>query len=275
MKRQTILVAALVVGLAAGAERQPYSHYKTIVDRQMFGPLPADFDPSKMPSEAKASQKRGKQAESLTKEQEKLKSAVHFSVINVTPGGAVKVGFTDRSDSKSPRNYYLGVGESRDGWVVKAADPDTATMTVEKGEIEITLTIGGDSAKSDGATKKSGAATAAPAAAANGTTAMGGPRSGLLLTNRLNKNRMSKREMAERLEAVEKDRAKERAEREAEREREKAEAEARREQEKESLKNELRQMVLDSKASRAETKPVPEPASENSEESNNENNDAE
>ena len=272
MKRRILIAALLLFVCSAWAERKPYVRYKSIVDRQMFGPLPADFDPSKLPSEAKAA-KRGKQAEALTKEQEKLKSAVRFSVINVTPDGRVKVGFTDRSDAKSPRNYYLGVGESRDGWVVKEADPDTATMTIEKGEIEITLTIGGDSAKSDGATKKSG--SPAPVSAVNGTTATGGPRSTLLLNNRLNRNRMSKREMAERLEAVEKDRAKERAEREAEREREKAEAEARRKQEQEDLKNELRQMVLDSKASRAEAKAVPEPASENSEETNNENNDAE
>ena len=262
MKRRVLIAALLLFGCSAWAGRKPYGPYQSIVDRQMFGPLPADFDPSKLPSEAKAS-KRGKQAEALTKEQEKLKSAVHFSVINVTPGGAVKVGFTDRSDSKSPRNYYLGVGESRDGWVVKEADPDTATMTIEKGEIEITLTIGGDSSKSDGATKKSGASAAPPPP--TDALASGGPRSGLLLTNRLNKNWMSKREMAERLEAVEKDRAKERAEREAERAREKTEAEARREQEKEDLKNALSQMVLDMKVSRQEAKAVPEPAVENSE----------
>ena len=276
MTKKAFLVLSLAAcAFAADAEKMPYEPYETIIERQMFGPLPDDFDPTKLPSEvSKSSSSRGgKTGEELTKEEQQLKSAINFSMINVTPDGEVKVGFTDNSDKQTPRNYYMGVGEELDGWLVKEANPSNATMTVVKGEIEVTLKVGGDSAKSDGATKKSG--SPAPVSAVNGTTATGGPRSTLLLNNRLNRNRMSKREMAERLEAVEKDRAKERAEREAEREREKAEAEARRKQEQEDLKNELRQMVLDSKASRAEAKAVPEPASENSEETNNENNDAE
>lgn len=167
----SVRTRAVVLGLLAvsalgapdaRAERQAYSRYQSIVDRQMFGPLPAGFDPAKMPGEvSKSSQKE------LTKEQEQLKSAIRFSVINVTPDGAVAVGFTDSSDGKNPRHYYLKVGESRGGWLVKAADPETATMTVSKGEIEVTLTIGGDSAKDAAATAKTGAAKAeaAPAAA--------------------------------------------------------------------------------------------------------------
>lgn len=140
---------------AAFAEKQPYSRYQSIVDRQMFGALPAGFDPTKLPSEVTKSSQR-----ELTKEQEQLKSAIRFSVINMTPDGQVAVGFTDSSDGKNPRHYYLKVGESRGGWLVKEADPETATMTIAKGEIEVTLTIGGDSAKDAAATAKAGAARA-------------------------------------------------------------------------------------------------------------------
>ena len=161
-KRSFLLLVAAAAALSAGAEKQPYSRYATIVDRQMFGPLPAGFDPAKLPSEVtKTSQKE------LTKEQEQLKSAVRFSVINMTPDGQVAVGFTDSSDAKSPRHYYLKVGESRGGWLVKEADPETATMTIAKDEIEVTLTIGGDSAKDAAATAKAGAAKAEAAPAAN------------------------------------------------------------------------------------------------------------
>ena len=171
-----LAVSALAVSVAR-AEKPPYSRYQTIVDRQMFGPLPPGFDPAKMPSEVTRSS--ASQRAELTKEQEKLKSAIRFSVINMTPDGQVAVGFTDSSDGKNPRHYYLKVGESRGGWLVKEADPETATMTVAKGEIEVTLTIGGDSAKDAAATAKAGAAKAEAAPAAN--NALGG-RSRLLGT---------------------------------------------------------------------------------------------
>ena len=44
----------------------------------------------------------------------------------MTPDGATVVGFTDNSDPKVPRHYYLKVGESRDNWTVKEADPQKA-----------------------------------------------------------------------------------------------------------------------------------------------------
>ena len=154
--------AALVAAvLPAQAGKQPYSRYQTIVDRQMFGSLPPGFDPTRPPSEvSKSSQKE------LTKEQEQLKSAIRFSVINMTPDGQVAVGFTDSSDGKNPRHYYLKVGESCGDWLVKAADPEAATMTVAKGDLVVTLPIGGDSAKDAAATAKAGAGAPAPGGAA-------------------------------------------------------------------------------------------------------------
>ena len=266
MKRQTILMAALFAGLAACAERQPYSHYQTIVDRQMFGPLPEDFDPTKLPSEAKSSQKqRGKQAENLTKEQEKLKSAVRFSVLNVTPGGAVKVGFTDNSDRKAPRNYYLGVGETRDGWVVKEADPDAATMTIEKGEVEITLTIGGDSAKSEKATTRAGAANAARP---------GGPTRSRLL----NTKGLTRKERRQRTEEELAELKKAQAEDEERRAAEKAEQDAKREEDKQSLQTMRTQLESQLEAMRRKIQdqrpPKPQP-DESQEDGNDANNDSE
>ncbi len=155
IKKRIVLLVAVLAGTAF-AEKQPYSRYQTIVDRQMFGPLPVGFDPAKMPSEVTRSAQK-----ELTKEQEQLKSAIRFSVINMTPDGQVAVGFTDNSDGKNPRHYYLKVGETRGGWLVKEADPETATMTIAKGDIEVTLVIGGDSAQDAGATAKAGAAPGA------------------------------------------------------------------------------------------------------------------
>ena len=140
--RQTILVGLLFVGAAAPAEKQPLSRYESIINRQMFGELPPDFDPTKMPSEVVRSSGRQQEKE-LTKEQEKLQSSIRFSAINVTPEGATAVGFTDNSNPKAPVHYYLKVGESRDGWNVVSADAKTATMTIVKGDVEVTLTLGG------------------------------------------------------------------------------------------------------------------------------------
>ena len=247
-KRSFLLLVA-AAALSAGAEKQPYSRYATIVDRQMFGPLPAGFDPAKLPSEVtKTSQKE------LTKEQEQLKSAVRFSVINMTPDGQVAVGFTDSSDAKSPRHYYLKVGESRGGWLVKEADPETATMTVAKGEIEVTLTIGGDSAKDAAATAKAGAANQAASGAVVKSRLLGGAR------------RPSRKELqenvaktAEELAQMRRDRQTEREERERERAAE-LEAEA---QQRQEMLQQLTNLKDELKASREAAKNAEKEGDEN------------
>ena len=150
----------ILIALTASAEKQPFERYQSIVDRQMFGPVPPGFDPAKLPSEV---QKSSISEKELTQEQAKLQSAVHFSVLDVRPNGDVVVGFTDNSDPKVPRNYFLKVGDSRDGWTVKEADPDAATMTIVKDEIEVSLSLGGNSAKGAGTTSRAGV-SAAPAA---------------------------------------------------------------------------------------------------------------
>ena len=96
-----VLVGAIALATDASAERQPYERYQSIVDRQMFGPLPVGFDPTKSPAEVSKSGSAAAEKE-LTKEQEKVKSAIRFSVINVTPQGETAIGFTDNSDPKAP-----------------------------------------------------------------------------------------------------------------------------------------------------------------------------
>ena len=160
-KTAATFLVVLAATLAFG-ERQPFERYQSILDRQMFGELPPGFDPTKSPAEvartAEPSQKE------LTKEQEKVKSAIHFSVINVTPEGDTAIGFTDNTDPKTPVHYYLKVGEESNGWLVKEADPKEASMTIAKDGIEVSLKLGGDSAKDGGTAKAGGAAPGSPAA---------------------------------------------------------------------------------------------------------------
>jgi hypothetical protein len=138
-------VLSLFAALAAVAEKPSYGRYESIVDRQMFGVPPQGFDPMKLPSEvARTSQKE------LTKEQEKLQSSVHFSVINVAPDGTPVVGFTDNGDPKAPVHHYIKVGEESGGWKVLAADPAQATMTIAKNGVELTLKLGDKSGKGGG-----------------------------------------------------------------------------------------------------------------------------
>lgn len=216
-KKHTVITVALVLAVsAAQAEKQPFSRYQTIVDRQMFGELPPGFDPTKMPSEVARSS--AKQGQELTKEQEKLQSAIHFSAINVTPDGTTAVGFTDNSNPKAPVHYYLKEGETRDGWRVVEADPKAATMTIAKEDIEVSLSLGGNSGKGAGQTKsRSGA----------GEPAAGG--SSMLKTLRGRRAQREQREAAERERLRAEQEAKD-AEREEQAEKDKAQREAEREE---------------------------------------------
>ena len=220
-----LFAATLVVAAPAIAERQPFDRYQSIVDRQMFGPLPVGFDPTKSPAEVA---KSGSAAEKeLTKEQEKVKSAIRFSVINVTPEGETAIGFTDNSDPKAPVHYYLKVGDPRGGWEVKEADAKEASMTIAKDGIEVSLKLGGDSAK-DGGTQS--AQSAAPATAFQ-------KRSPMLNTLGDRRRAREAREEAARLDAAKREaaaKAREEEER-VRREEEKAQREAEREEQRRQL----------------------------------------
>ena len=223
---------ALTVAFAGFAEKQPISRYQSIIDRQMFGPLPPGFDPTKSPNEVQKSS--GKDERQLTQEQEKLQSSIHFSVINVASDGQPEVGFTDNSDPKAPKHYFLKVGESRDGWTVKEANAEDATMTIAKGEIEVTLSLGGNSAK-DGGTSKAGSTTAA---AANGGIRRPGLLGGGLLGGGSLRARRLQRQQAAAADAAKQQ--EEQAAREAERQ---AQAEAEKQQ-RDAERAEQRQQLL-------------------------------
>jgi len=222
-----ILICALVA--VAFAERQPFDRYQSVVDRQMFGPLPPGFDPTKMPSEvSKAEQKQ------LTQEQEKLQSAIHFSAINVTPDGATAVGFTDNSDPKAPVHYYLKVGERCNGWEVKEADAATESMTIARDDIEVSLKLGGNSAKDASATMKSGDHASARDVRKRGEQSV--PRLGLLGGGSLRARRQLKEKLAqEEKQKAEEAAAEREAERQAQAEAEKAQRDAERAEQRQQL----------------------------------------
>lgn len=144
--RNRILAVLVVAAPALLAEQQPFERYQSIIDREMFGKTPPNFDPTKPSNEAP----KVEQKQDLTREQEVLKSSVHFSAINVTPDGATAVGFTDNANPKQPIHYYLKVGEERDGWKVVEADAVKATMTIVKNNVEVSLSLGANSAKGGG-----------------------------------------------------------------------------------------------------------------------------
>ena len=269
-------MVAFAAALSLFAERQPYERYQSIVDRQMFGAPPPGFDPTKPPSEVSKTEAREAEAQ-LTKEQEQIRSAIHFSVINVTPGGETAVGFTDNGDPKNPIHYYLKVGEQRNGWLVKEADPVKATMTIAKGDVEVSLSIGGNSAKGGAVAKAT--TTAAPAAATTAATASQGiPRQGVsgarpaaaagnttqlnsLRSRRLLREQQRQQEAAER-EAAQAEAEERRREDEARREEERLQREAEREEQRAQLqliKEELRKAREEREAASQDQAPPPPP----------------
>jgi hypothetical protein len=151
MKVIALLALILPVTAASAAAERSFERYQSIIDRQMFGNLPADFDPAKSPNEVT---KSGKKDVELSKEQERVKSAVHFSMIDQPPGGDTVVGFSDNSDPKAPKHYRLKVGESSDGWTVVEADARQEKMKIVKDDIEVELKLGGNSAKDGNATSR-------------------------------------------------------------------------------------------------------------------------
>ena len=230
MKSIVLIAIALFLSVAY-AEKQPIERYQSIIDRQMFGPLPPGFDPTKSPNEVQKSS--GKEEKQLTQEQERLQSSIHFSVINVTPEGATAVGFTDNSDPKAPVHYYLKVGEKRNGWEVKEADANKASMTIAKGDIEVSLSLGGNSAK-DGGTSRAGGA--APAAAASGAARRSGMLGGGMLGSTLRARRLQRQQAAEADAAKQREeQAAKDAERQVQAEQEKQQREAERAEQRQQL----------------------------------------
>ena len=251
--RPALLVVAACACLAASAERQPVERYQSIIDRQMFGQPPPNFDPTVPPGLV---QKGSSEEKELTREQEAVKSAIHFSAINVTPSGDVAVGFTDNSDSKLPIHYYLKVGEERNGWKVLEADAVKAKMKIAKGDIEVELDLGANSAKGGGSTSRA-SANSSPA------VATAGRRAGLLASRRPTglsdpmaggaslRERRAAREQARQEEAAkEKELEDKRKAEAAEKEEKEKEREAQRQAEREEQRRELQLLKDELKAQR-------------------------
>ena len=87
--------------------------------------------------------RRRMEEERLSKETRKqqILEAVRISAINVSPSGVLSVGFVDSSQRPEVR-YYMQVGESRDGWLVKSADIVARTVMLKKDGVEVMLTLG-------------------------------------------------------------------------------------------------------------------------------------
>ena len=127
-----------------------FERYRTIIDRKPFGPEPANFDPDTPGSRGGAAGGGGAvdpaaQEAMKAQEEQKIIASVRVSALNVTPSGKIAVGFTDASKQPSG-TYYLKVGETRDGWTVKAADARAMKVTLEKDGVEATLGLGEGSA---------------------------------------------------------------------------------------------------------------------------------
>ena len=255
--RAIFCAAAALFCLAVVAERQPIDRYQSIIDRQMFGQPPPNFDPTIPPSQVqKGSASNEKE---LTREQEAVKSSIHFSAINVTPTGDVAVGFTDNSDRKLPIHYYLKVGEARNGWKVLEADPVKAKMKIAKGDIEVELDLGANSGKGGGATSRIGAMAAGNAGA--GRRLIGGarrpaddgeqPRPGLIGGASLRERRALREQARQEEIAKEKElEEKRRAEAAAKEEEKEKEREAQRQAEKEEQRQALQLLKDELKAQR-------------------------
>ncbi len=248
--RPVFAAAAASLCLVAAAERQPLDRYQSIIDRQMFGRPPPNFDPSVPPSQVQRGAGEEKQ---ITREQEAVKSAIHFSAINVTPTGEVAVGFTDNSDSKAPVHYYLKVGEERNGWKVLEADPVKAAMKIAKGDIEVDLDLGANSGKGGGSTSRTGAMAAGSISANRRVGLIGGlrrpspggaePQAGMSLRERRAQREQARREEMAKEKELE-------AKRRAEADEKEREREAQRQAEREEQRRELQLLKDELKAQR-------------------------
>lgn len=142
--KKTFLITFATIVVFVGIGAQPFDRYQTIIDRKPFGPEPVNFDPEAAPGSAAANAAANggeMTAEQRTVEEQQLAASVRVSMINLTPSGAIAVGFTDNSVNPA-ENYYLLVGRSQNGWTVKSADPSTESVTLEKSGVDVTVKLG-------------------------------------------------------------------------------------------------------------------------------------
>ena len=133
---------AIAVSLPVLAGKFPFERYQSIIDRRPFGNPPPGYDPDRFADEIQPVS--GNRDADLSEEQQQLQKAIALHAVNIDPDGSTMVGFSDLSEPKSPKCYYMAVGETRNGWFVKEASPSAtnAFMTVVKDSIEVTVKLG-------------------------------------------------------------------------------------------------------------------------------------
>ena len=123
---------------------EAFAPYQTIIDRLPFGPPPPNFDPDAPPGTASAAAggaEEGDDEAERSEEEQQIVASVRVSVLNKTPSGVMVVGFTD-SSAQPQKHYLLKVGEKRDMWEVKEADPTNQVVVLVKNGVEATLKVG-------------------------------------------------------------------------------------------------------------------------------------
>ena len=131
----------------------------------------------------------------------------------------------------------MKVGEAKDGWTVKEADAEKATMTISKDEIEVFLTLGGNSATDAAATSRAGGA--GTPAANPAVRSPFGLKGGLSGVGSLRARRLQRQQEAAAAQAQEAAAAAEREAREAERQAQAEAEKAQREQERAEQRQQL------------------------------------
>ena len=262
--KELFTIIVMMLCWCSWAEKYPFERYQSILDRQPFGAPPQGFDPMRNPNEVTKNDYKDDEAE-LTPSQEEIQKAIHFSVLNVEPDGTIMVGFSDKSDAKVPKHYYLAVGSERDGWLVKSADAAVQSMTIEKGGVEVEMTLG-DSTQ--------GGAKGGGGKMAKGAKEKPTPKKTLANSNAVLHSRRARREEEEkqrelreaRLREAEEERQREEAER-AERE---ANEKAQREQDREAMREQLNAISDELRRTREERRRREEEKENNDEEGGDE-----
>ncbi len=169
MKMKIQIFSMLIaISFFASAQR-PFDLYKTIIDKNPFGPPPAD--PTVLPEKASRGSAYGDVDRETAKEIQQLEKTVTVSAIVQQPSGKVMVGFSDSSNASSCKHYYLAVGETKDGWAVVSADVLTKKVLLEKDSIQIERVLG---EKAQAATPNGAAASLPNAAEASRPSLLSG-----------------------------------------------------------------------------------------------------
>lgn len=142
MTKTAILLLVLTAAAPAFAGR-PFELYQPIIDRCPFGPPPDDatLPPEIAKRGAGGDAADGEDEVELSEQQAELQQTTTVSIINIETGGRVMVGFTDVGTTP-PKHYYMEEGESRDGWLVKSADPVKKEVTLVKNDVEVVRKLG-------------------------------------------------------------------------------------------------------------------------------------